>query len=123
MPSLASFSPLDLEDRRLKLGDLQGDLSKLACGVLMMPFLGAGFGDRARSTLFSRDFIILPRGERDPSKLCCGDRDLSMEPRGDFDWSKLPLGDRCKVLVCFKLDLLGDLQTMTLVTRSRSGEV
>lgn len=46
-----------------------------------------------------------------------------MDPRGDFDWSKLPRGDRCKVFVCFRLDLLGDLQTMTLVTRSRSGDV
>lgn len=120
---MASFSPPDLEDRRLKLGDLQGDLSKLAWGVRMIPFFGAGFGERDRSILFSRDFIMLPRGERDPSKLCCGDRNLSIDPRGDLDCSKLPLGERCNVLVCFKLDLLGDLQTITFVTRSRSGEV
>lgn len=34
----------------------------------------------------------------------------------------LPLGDLCGVLVCFKLDLFGDLQTITFVTRSRSGD-
>lgn len=123
MPSLASFSPLDFEERRLTLGDLHGERSKLAWGVLIIPFFGAGFGDRDLSTLFSRDFIMLPRGDLEPSKLCCGERDLSIEPRGDLDWSMLPLGDRWSVLLCFKLDLLGDLQTMTLVTRSRSGDV
>lgn len=85
MPSLANFSPLDLEGRRLTLGDLHGDLSKLACGVRIIPFFGAGFGDLDLSTLFSRDFIMLPRGDLDPSKLCCGDRDLSIDPRGDLD--------------------------------------
>lgn len=89
----------------------------------MIPFFGAGLGDLDLSTLLSRDFIILPRGDLDPSKLCWGDRDLSIDPRGDLDRSKLPLGDRCIVLVCFRLDLFGDLQTMTLLTRSLSGDV
>lgn len=34
----------------------------------------------------------------------------------------LLLGERCNDFVCFKLDLFGDLQTNTLVTRSRSGD-
>lgn len=113
---------LERDARRLAAGDLLGERSKLACGVRMMPFLGTGFGERARSTLFSRDFMMLPRGDRDPSKLCCGERDLSIEPRGDFDWSKLPRGERCDALLCLRLALFGDLQTMTLVTRSRSGD-
>lgn len=87
-----------------------------------MPFFGAGLGERDLSMLFSRDFIMPLRGDLDPSKLCCGERDLSTDPRGDLEWSKLPRGERCNGLVCFKLDLFGDLQTMTLVTRSRSGE-
>lgn len=72
-------------ERRLRFGDLHGDLSKLAWGVRIMPFFGAGFGERERSMLLSRDFIMLPRGDLDPSKLCCGDLDLSMDSRGDFD--------------------------------------
>lgn len=87
-----------------------------------MPFFGPGLGDLALSTLFSRDFMMLPRGEREPSKLCCGDRDLSIESRGDLLWSKLPLGDFWRDLVCLRLDLFGDLQIITLVTRSLSGD-
>lgn len=120
MPRRASRSPEEREARRLVAGERLGDRSKLACGVRMIPFLGGGLGERARSQLLSRDFMIEPRGERDPSKLCCGECDLSIDPRGDLVRSRLPRGDRA--FVCFRLDLFGDLHTKTFVTRSRSGD-